>query len=68
MAIFFNCNFEPFVLQIKAVLTKSGEVGKILTLYRLKSPSPRSKAKFKLPCFFLQVTPFLQIICFMVTS
>jgi hypothetical protein len=44
-----------------AGLTKSGEVGEILALYRLKSLSLDYKAKLKSPCFFLQVTLFLQI-------
>jgi hypothetical protein len=43
-------------------LTKPGEVGEILVLYRLKSLSLDYKAKLKSPCFFLQVTLFLQII------
>ena len=43
-------------------LTKPGEVGEILALYRLKSLSLDYKAKLKSPCFFLQVTLFLQII------
>jgi hypothetical protein len=43
-------------------LTKPGEVGELLALYQLKSPSLNAKAKFKSPCFFLQVAPFLQII------
>jgi hypothetical protein len=45
-----------------AGLTKPGEVGEILALYRLKSFSLDYKAKLKSPCFFLQVTLFLQII------
>jgi hypothetical protein len=45
-----------------AGLTKPAEVGDILTLYRLKSLSLDYKAKLKSPCFFLQVTLFLQII------
>jgi hypothetical protein len=44
-------------------LTKPGEVGEILALYQLKSHSLDSKVKLKLPCFFLQVAPFLPIIC-----
>jgi hypothetical protein len=43
-------------------LTKPGEVGEILALYRLKSLSLDYKAKLKSPYFFLQVTLFLQII------
>jgi hypothetical protein len=43
-------------------LTKPGEVGKIIALYRLKSLSLDYKAKLKSPCFFLQVTLFLQIV------
>ena len=38
-------------------LTKPGEVGKISTLLHLGS-----KVKLMLPCFFLKVTPFLQIL------
>jgi hypothetical protein len=45
-----------------AGLTKPGEVGEIFALYRLKSLSLDYKAKLKSPCFFLQVTLFLQII------
>jgi hypothetical protein len=47
---------------LQAGLTKPGEVGEILALYRLKSLSFDCKAKLKSPCFFLQVTLFLQII------
>ena len=43
-------------------ITKPVEVGEILALYRLKSLSLDYKAKLKSPCFFLQVTLFLQII------
>jgi hypothetical protein len=43
-------------------LAKPGEVGEVLALYQLKSPSLDSKAKLKSPCFFLQVAPFLQIV------
>ena len=43
-------------------LIKPGEVGEILSLFRLKSLSLDYKAKLKSPCFFLQVTLFLQII------
>jgi proteasome assembly chaperone (PAC2) family protein len=39
-----------------AGLTKPGEVGEILALYRLKSLSLDYQAKLKSPCFFLQVT------------
>jgi hypothetical protein len=46
-----------------AGLTKPGEVGEILTLYQLKLASLDSKVKLKSLFFFLQVTPFLQIIC-----
>jgi hypothetical protein len=35
-------------------LTKPGEMGEILALYQLKSPSLDSKAKLKSPCLFLQ--------------
>jgi hypothetical protein len=45
-----------------AGLTKPGEVEEILALYRLKSLSLDYEAKLKSPCFFLQVTLFLQII------
>jgi len=55
--------FQEFSMDIHAGLTKPGEVGEILALYQMKSPSLDSKAKLKSPCFFLQVTPFLQIIC-----
>jgi len=44
-------------------LTKPGKVGEILALYQLKSPSLDSKVKLTLPFFFLEVAPFLQIIC-----
>jgi hypothetical protein len=44
---------------VVAGLTKPGE---ILALFWLKSLSLDYKAKLKLPCFFLQVTLFLQII------
>jgi hypothetical protein len=44
------------------VLTKTGEVGEILALSRLKSLSLDYKEKLKSPFFFLQVTLFLQII------
>jgi hypothetical protein len=47
---------------LKAGLTKPGEVDEILALYRLKSLSLDYKANLKSPCFFLQVTLFLQII------
>jgi hypothetical protein len=43
-------------------LIKPGKVGEILALYWLKSLSLDYKAKLKSPCFFLQVTLFLQII------
>jgi hypothetical protein len=49
-------------LVLLAGLTKPGEVGEIIALYRLKSLSLDYKAKLKSPCFFLQVTLFLQII------
>jgi hypothetical protein len=42
-------------------LTKPGEVGEILALYRLKSLSLDYKAKLKSPCFFLQVTLFFMV-------
>jgi hypothetical protein len=45
-----------------AGLTKPGEVGEILDLFRLKSLSLDYKAKLKSPCFFLQVILSLQII------
>jgi hypothetical protein len=47
---------------VVAGLTKPGEMGEILALFWLKSLSLNYKAKLKLPCFFLQVTLFLQII------
>jgi len=34
-------------------LTKPGEVGEVLALFQLKSPSLDSKAKLKSPCFFI---------------
>ena len=41
-------------------LTKPGEMGEILALYRMKSLSLDYKAKLKSPCFFLQsTTPLL---------
>jgi hypothetical protein len=43
-------------------LTKPGEVGEILALYRLKSLSPDYKAKLKSPCFFLQVISYIPMI------
>jgi hypothetical protein len=49
-----------FYLSIDVFL--AGEVGEILALYRLKSLSLDYKANLKSPCFFLQVTLFLQII------
>jgi hypothetical protein len=42
-------------------ITKPGELGEILALHQLKSPSLDSKAKLKSPCLFLQVAHFLQI-------
>ena len=47
--------------KVRAGPTKPGKVGEILALYQLKSLD--SKTKLKLNCFFLQVAPFLQIIC-----
>jgi hypothetical protein len=54
----------PLYQQIKPslLLTEPGEVGEVLALYRLKSLSLDYKAKLKSPCFFLQVTFFLQTI------
>ena len=52
----------PFHSCAPSGLTKLGEVGEILALYRLKSLSLDYKAKLKSPCFFLLVTRFLQII------
>jgi hypothetical protein len=49
-------------ISIYTGLTKPGEVGEILALFRLKSLSLDCKAKLKSPCFFFQVTLFLQII------
>jgi hypothetical protein len=54
--------FYLFIAVLLAGLTKPSEVGEILALYRLKSLSLDYKAKLKSPCFFLQVTLFLQII------
>ena len=53
---------QDFLLFLDPGLTKPGEVGEILTLFQLKLPSLDSKVKLKLPCFFLQVAPFLQTI------
>jgi hypothetical protein len=55
-------SFYLSIAVLLAGLTKPGEVGEILALYRLKSLSLDYKAKLKSPCFFLQVTLFLQII------
>jgi hypothetical protein len=52
----FNIHLIAVLL---AGLTKPGEVGEILALYRLKSLSLDYKAKLKSPCFFLQVNSFL---------
>jgi len=57
---------DPYNLLIEtaAGLTKPGEVGEILVLYQLMSPSLDSKAKFKLPCFFyirMRENGFIQI-------
>jgi hypothetical protein len=57
-----NDSFYLSIAVLIAGLTKPGEVGEIITLYRLKSLSLDYKAKLKSPCFFLQVTLFLQII------
>ena len=53
-AKFINTSMSP-----TEQLTKPDEVNEILTLFRLKSPSLDLKAKLKLPCFFLQVAPFM---------
>ena len=55
-------SFYLSIAVLLAGLTKPGEVGEILSLYRLKSLSLEYKAKLKSPCFFLQVTLSLQII------
>ena len=55
-------SFYLSIAVLLAGLTKPDEVGEILALYRLKSLSLDYKAKLKSPCFFLQVTLFLQII------
>jgi hypothetical protein len=55
-------SFYLSIALLLAGLTKPGEVGEILALYRLKSFSLDYKAKLKSPCFFLQVTLSLQII------
>jgi hypothetical protein len=55
-------SFYLSIAVLLAGLTKPGEVGEILALYSLKSLSLDYKAKLKSPCFFLQVTLFLQII------
>jgi hypothetical protein len=55
-------SFYRSIAVLLAGLTKLGEVGEILALYRLKSLSLDYKARLKSPCLFLQVTLFLQII------
>jgi hypothetical protein len=55
-------SFYLSIAVLLAGLTKPCEVGEILALYSLKSLSLDYKAKLKSPCFFLQVTLFLQII------
>jgi hypothetical protein len=55
-------SFYLSIAVLLAGLTKPGEVGEIIALYWLKSLSLDYKAKLKVPCFFLQVTIFLQII------
>jgi hypothetical protein len=55
-------SFYLSIAVLLAGLTEPGEVGEVLALYRLKSLSLNYKAKLKSPCFFLQVTLFLQII------
>jgi hypothetical protein len=50
----FNILFSK-PCQKQSGLTKPGEVGEILALYRLKSLSLDYRAKLKSPCFFLQV-------------
>jgi hypothetical protein len=52
-------SFYLSIAVLLAGLTKPGEVGEILALYRLKSLSLDYKAKLKSPCFFLQVNSFL---------
>jgi len=54
----YNVKMVYFEIDVNAHQT--GEVGEILTLYRLELPSSDSKVKLKLPCFFLQVALFLQ--------
>ena len=51
-----------FYISIAVLLAGLTEPGEVLALYRLKSLSLDYKAKLKSPCFFLQVTLFLQII------
>jgi hypothetical protein len=55
-------SFYLSIAVLLAGLTKPGEVGEMLAIYRLKSISLGYKSKLKSPCFFLQVTLFLQII------
>jgi hypothetical protein len=62
LTISFTIKQRLFARKECAGLPKPGEVGEIPTLYRLKSLSLDYKAKLKSPCFFLQVTLFLQII------
>jgi hypothetical protein len=54
-------SFYLSIAVLLAGLTKPGEVDEFV-LYRLKPLSLNYKAKLKSPCFFLQVTLFLQII------
>jgi hypothetical protein len=56
-----SCSFYLSIAVLLAELTKQGEVGEILAVYRLKLLSLDYKAKLKSPCFFLQVTLFLPI-------
>jgi hypothetical protein len=58
-----DMSIHGLLFQWATGLTKPGKVGEVLALYQLKSPSLDSKAKLKSPCFFLQVAPYLQIIC-----
>ena len=44
-------NFTTYIITSTTGLTKPGEVGEILALYRLKSLSLAYKAKLKSPCF-----------------
>jgi hypothetical protein len=60
---FVNLLGKTRVLIDNAGLTKPDEVVEILALYYWpKAPSPLLQTEIKVPFFFLQVAPFLQMI------